>query len=103
MNSTYALLQSDEWWIDSALSTDKKARFEVNYLYPGIQAGVDMTKIERESINFKLPKPLTAALRAKARELDTTATDLVIQGLHHVLSKAYDHVDTCADVGSRTN
>jgi len=56
-----------------------------------------MTKIERESINFKLPKPLTAALRAKARELDTTATDLVIQGLHHVLSKAYDHVDTCAE------
>ena len=56
-----------------------------------------MTKIERESINFKLPKPLTAALRAKARELDTTATDLVIQGLHHVLSKAYDGVDTCAE------
>ena len=56
-----------------------------------------MTKIERESINFKLPKPLTEALRAKARELDTTATDLVIQGLHHVLSNAYDGVDTCAE------
>lgn len=52
-----------------------------------------MTKIERESINFKLPKPLTAALREKARQLNTTATDLVIQGLHHVLGKAYDGVD----------
>src|SRR5579883_1181504 len=49
-----------------------------------------MTKVERESINFKLPKPLTAALRAKARQLNTSATDLVIQGLHHVLGKAYD-------------
>ncbi len=44
-----------------------------------------MTKIERESINFKLPKPLTAALRKAARERNTTATDLVIEGLHHVL------------------
>ncbi len=44
-----------------------------------------MAKIERESINFKLPKTLTAALRAKARKLNTTATDLVIQGLEHVL------------------
>jgi TolA-binding protein len=52
-----------------------------------------MTKIERESINFKLPKPLTAALRDKARQLNTTATDLVIQGLHHVLGKAYDGID----------
>jgi septal ring factor EnvC (AmiA/AmiB activator) len=44
-----------------------------------------MAKVERESINFKLPKPLADALRAKAAELNTTATDLVIQGLHHVL------------------
>jgi predicted nuclease of restriction endonuclease-like RecB superfamily len=44
-----------------------------------------MAKIERESINFKLPKPLADALRAKAASLETTATDLVIQGLHHVL------------------
>ncbi|BDA76503.1 hypothetical protein CAL7716_106690 (plasmid) [Calothrix sp. PCC 7716] len=47
--------------------------------------GVDMAKVERESINFKLPKPLADALRKKAAELDTTATDLVIQGLNHVL------------------
>ncbi|MBW4480063.1 MAG: hypothetical protein KME54_25315 [Tolypothrix brevis GSE-NOS-MK-07-07A] len=44
-----------------------------------------MTKIERESINFKLPKPLTAALRKVAAERNTTATDLVIQGLHQIL------------------
>ncbi len=44
-----------------------------------------MAKVERESINFKLPKLLADALRAKAAELETTATDLVIQGLHHVL------------------
>jgi type II secretory pathway pseudopilin PulG len=44
-----------------------------------------MARIERESINFKLPKPLTAALRKVARERNTTATDLVIEGLHHVL------------------
>ncbi|MBW4558198.1 MAG: hypothetical protein KME59_20145 [Trichormus sp. ATA11-4-KO1] len=40
---------------------------------------------ERESINFKLPKPLAAALRAVAKERNTTATNLVIQGLHYVL------------------
>ncbi|GJD22611.1 hypothetical protein RIVM261_075670 [Rivularia sp. IAM M-261] len=44
-----------------------------------------MAKVERESINFKLPKPLADALRKKAAELDTTATDLVIQGLNHIL------------------
>ncbi len=47
-----------------------------------------MTRIERESINFKLPKSLTAALRKAARERNTTATDLVILGLHHVLGDA---------------
>ncbi|WP_052754564.1 hypothetical protein [Calothrix sp. 336/3] len=41
--------------------------------------------IERESINFKLPKSLTAALRKAARERKTTATELVIQGLYHIL------------------
>ncbi len=44
-----------------------------------------MTRTERESINFKLPKPLATALRKAARERKTTATDLVIQGLHHIL------------------
>ena len=44
-----------------------------------------MPQIERESINFKLPKTLTAALRKAARKRKTTATDLVIQGLHHIL------------------
>ncbi len=51
----------------------------------GIYVGVEMAKVERESINFKLPKPLADALRAKAAELDTTATDLVIQGLNYIL------------------
>ncbi|MBW4568795.1 MAG: hypothetical protein KME31_12445 [Tolypothrix carrinoi HA7290-LM1] len=46
-----------------------------------------MVRIERESINFKLPKPLADALRAKAAELDTTATNLVIEGLHHILGE----------------
>ncbi|MEI2577253.1 hypothetical protein V5G28_000160, partial [Scytonema sp. PRP1] len=53
--------------------------------YTGCISSTDMAKIERESINFKLPKPLADALRAKASELNTTATDLVIRGLHHVL------------------
>lgn len=44
-----------------------------------------MTGTQRESINFKLPKPLAAALRKAARERKTTATNLVIQGLHHIL------------------
>lgn len=44
-----------------------------------------MSKVERESINFKLPKPLVEALRATAKERKTSATDLVIQGLHHIL------------------
>ena len=57
----------------------------VNCLYVWYIRGVDMTNTERESINFKLPKTLTNALRTAARERNTTATDLVIQGLHHIL------------------
>lgn len=49
-----------------------------------------MTRTERESINFKLPKPLVEALRATAKERNTTATDLVIQGLHRVLNGVND-------------
>ncbi|MCV3215636.1 hypothetical protein OGM63_19315 [Plectonema radiosum NIES-515] len=44
-----------------------------------------MGRIERESINFKLPKTLTAALRKVASYRNTTATDLVILGLRQVL------------------
>jgi hypothetical protein len=51
----------------------------------GIYLGVEMTRVERESINFKLPKPLADALREAAKERGTTATDLVIRGLHQVL------------------
>ncbi|MDF5730646.1 MAG: hypothetical protein PUP92_22140 [Rhizonema sp. PD38] len=47
-----------------------------------------MAKIERESINFKLPKKLADVLRTAAKTRNTTATDLVIQGLHHVLGQA---------------
>ncbi|MFL9458611.1 MULTISPECIES: hypothetical protein [Nostocales] len=43
-----------------------------------------MARIERESINFKLLKTLAKVLALKS-SLDTTATDLVIQGLEHVL------------------
>ncbi len=53
-----------------------------------------MTKFERESINFKLPKPLAAALRKAARERKTTATDLVIQGLHRY-SRTASHFRGC--------
>ncbi|MDF5724404.1 MAG: hypothetical protein PUP91_28880 [Rhizonema sp. PD37] len=47
-----------------------------------------MAKIERESINFKLPKKLADVLRTAAKTRNTTATDLVIQGLHHILGQA---------------
>ena len=47
-----------------------------------------MTRVERESINFKLPKSLADALREAAKERGTTATDLVIRGLHHILGDA---------------
>ncbi|MBW4595465.1 MAG: hypothetical protein KME46_21820 [Brasilonema angustatum HA4187-MV1] len=59
-----------------------------------------MTNPERESINFKLPKTLTKALRTAARERNTTATDLVIQGLHHVLGEVSD---TVSSVETRLN
>jgi len=36
-----------------------------------------MAKVERESINFKLPTTLANALRTAAQERNTTATDLV--------------------------
>lgn len=57
----------------------------VQFLHTGTYTSIDMTRLERESINFKLPKPLAGALHKAARERKTTATDLVIQGLHHVL------------------
>jgi transcriptional regulator NrdR family protein len=41
--------------------------------------------IERESVNFKLPKSLVESLRATAKKRNTSATELVVQGLHHVL------------------
>lgn len=44
-----------------------------------------MAKIKRESINFKLPKDLVEEVRSRAKELDTTATALVIEGLSVVL------------------
>jgi hypothetical protein len=69
-----------------------------------------MARIERESINFKLPKPLADALRAKAAELNTTATDLVIQGLHHVLgdvpgveTSVEEFFSLKSSIGSSTN
>jgi chromosome segregation ATPase len=46
-----------------------------------------MTNVERESINFRLPKTLVKALRLAAQERKTTATKLVIQGLHQVLDE----------------
>ena len=52
---------------------------------------------DRESINFKLPKSLTNALRARALELNTTATDLVTQGLNHVLGGKFDGKDSGSD------
>ncbi len=43
--------------------------------------------IERESVNFKRTKSLVEALRAKAKEQNTSATDLVVQGLHLILGQ----------------
>ncbi|MBD2472603.1 hypothetical protein [Nostoc sp. FACHB-145] len=44
-----------------------------------------MTNVERESINFRLPKTLITALRKAARERKTTVTQLVILGIQQVL------------------
>lgn|GEM_PF-592044 len=52
---------------------------------------------ERESINFKFPKPLADALRTAARERNTTATDLVIQGLNHILGGKFDGKESVDD------
>ncbi|MBW4558283.1 MAG: hypothetical protein KME59_20620 [Trichormus sp. ATA11-4-KO1] len=43
--------------------------------------------VERESVNFKLPKSLVEALRAEAKKRNTSATELVVQGLHHILGE----------------
>ena len=41
-----------------------------------------MTRVERESMNFKLPKPIASALRkAASPQPGKTATDIVIRGL----------------------
>jgi hypothetical protein len=49
--------------------------------------------VERESVNFKLPKSLVEELRAKAKELDTSATELVMRGLEHVLNLTDGSID----------
>ena len=41
----------------------------------------------RESVNFKLPKSLVDSLRDQAKKRNTSATDLVIQGLHLILGQ----------------
>ena len=47
-----------------------------------------MTRVERESMNFKLPKPLAIALRkAASPQPGKTATDIVIRGLIHELGE----------------
>ncbi len=47
-----------------------------------------MTRVERESMNFKLPKPLASALRkAASPQPGKTATDIVIRGLLHELGE----------------
>ncbi|NJM22773.1 MAG: hypothetical protein HC787_05660 [Nostocaceae cyanobacterium CSU_2_110] len=47
-----------------------------------------MTRVERESMNFKLPKPLASALRkAASPQPGFTATDIVIRGLLHELGE----------------
>lgn len=48
-----------------------------------------MAQTTRKSLNFKLPKPLADALRFAAKECNTTATDLVIRGLHNILGGKY--------------
>ena len=43
---------------------------------------IDMTQVERESMNFRLPKPLAQALRkAASPQPGKTATDIVIRAL----------------------
>lgn len=47
-----------------------------------------MTRVERESMNFKLPKPIAQALRkAASPQPGKTATDIVIRGLIHELGE----------------
>ena len=47
-----------------------------------------MARVERESMNFKLPKPLAIALRkAASPQPGKTATDIVIRGLLHELGE----------------
>ncbi|MGB6301020.1 MAG: hypothetical protein WBF90_33260 [Rivularia sp. (in: cyanobacteria)] len=47
-----------------------------------------MTRVERESMNFKLPKPIASALRkAASPQPGKTATDIVIRGLIHELGE----------------
>ena len=47
-----------------------------------------MTRVERESMNFNLPKPLAIALRkAASPQPGKTATDIVIRGLLHELGE----------------
>ncbi len=52
--------------------------------------------IERESVNFKLPKSLVELLRTEAKKRNTSATELVAQGLHHILGQT-EVADNCIE------
>jgi hypothetical protein len=43
--------------------------------------------IDRESVNFKLPKSLVELLRSEAKKRKVSATELVTQGLHYILGQ----------------
>jgi len=64
---------------------------------PKVQLPPSSMVSDRESINFKLPRSLTNALRARALELNTTATDLVTQGLNYILGGKLDGKDNLHD------
>ncbi|BAY87932.1 hypothetical protein NIES267_74560 (plasmid) [Calothrix parasitica NIES-267] len=64
----------------------------------GVFKRIDMTQFERESMNFRLPKPLAQALRkAASPQPGKTATDIVIRALTKELG-TIQGMDECTEV-----
>lgn len=96
MNTPFLMVSSDLLWKLPEAFVSIRLKAEISTSIPTsckltkdgycFCVGVLMA-IERESVNFKLPKSLVELLRTEAKKRNTSATELVAQGLHHILGQ----------------
>lgn len=81
-------------WCKRKLTTPLRYKLTIHRIFQCI----DMTQFERESMNFRLPKPLAQALRkAASPQPGKTATDIVIRALTQELG-TIQGLEECTEV-----